>query len=258
MNFLGIIPARYASTRLAGKPLADIAGKTMIQWVYEAASKALNTVYVATDDKRIADVVAAFGGKFVMTKAEHVNGTSRCLEAFDHIKGIESLRFDAVINVQGDEPLLHPESLEMLKSCFADGEVDFATLVKPITSTEDLFSDSDVFVTLNKFNEAMYFSRSVIPFVRGQQKEDWLAHGTFYKHLGLYAYTYEALSTFAALPPSPLEMLENLEQLRWLENGGKIRAAITPHDSYSVDTETDLLRVREIMAQQQVKSTSSK
>lgn len=248
MNFLGIIPARYGSTRLTGKPLADIAGKPMIQWVYEEACKALPTVYVATDDTRIADAVAGFGGNVVMTDVNHFNGTSRCLEAWDKIKAVEQAHFDAVINVQGDEPLLHYHSLEELKSCFTGADVTFATLAIPVTNPNDFFNESEVYVTFNAHMEALYFSRSVIPFVRGMKKEQWLQAGTFYKHLGLYAYTYDTLSKFAAMPPSRLEKLESLEQLRWIENGGRIKIGITSHESCSVDTQADLNRVREIMA----------
>ncbi len=247
MIFLGIIPARYGSTRLEGKPLVDIGGKPMIQWVYEESCKALETVYVATDDERIAEAVKAFNGKVVMTGTNHQNGTTRCLEAWDKIAEIEGLQFDAALNIQGDEPLLHHGSLEDLKQCFADGTTEFATLVIPVNSEEDLFNDSEVFVTFNKNMEALYFSRSVIPHMRGRHKMHWLEAGKFYKHLGLYAYTHEALSQFAAMPPSELEQFENLEQLRWLENGGRIKVGITEHESIPVDTMDDLKRVREIM-----------
>ena len=248
MNFLGIIPARYGSTRLEGKPLVDIVGKPMIQWVYEESLKALDAVYVATDDERIANVVTAFGGKVIMTSADHQNGTTRCLEAWDKIKAIENQEFEAVLNIQGDEPLFHHGSLEDLKNCFADGQTQFATLVIPVASEEDLFNDSEVFVTFNKNMDALYFSRSVIPHIRGRHKMYWLEAGKFYKHLGLYAYTYEALSQFAAMPLSALEHYESLEQLRWLENGGRIKVGITAHESIPVDTMDDLKRVREIIA----------
>lgn len=249
MNFLGIIPARYASTRLPGKPLVDIAGKPMIQWVYEAAKKAIETVYIATDDERIAEATKAFGGKVVLTRADHANGTSRCLEAWEKIKEIEGDRFDAAINIQGDEPLLNPISLEELKNCFADGQTEFATLVLPVVNEADLLNESEVFVTFTKYFEALYFSRSVIPAMRGLRKEQWFEFGSFHKHLGLYAYTFEALQRFAAMPVSQLEQYESLEQLRWLENGGKIKIGITQHDSIPVDTEEDLERVRALMKQ---------
>ena len=248
MNFLGIIPARYGSTRLEGKPLVDICGKPMIQWVYEESVKALDAVYVATDDERIKAVVEGFGGKVVMTSPSHDNGTTRCLEAWEKIQKIEDQKFDAALNIQGDEPLLHHGSLEDLKKCFEGGETSFATLVIPVTNLEDLFNDSEVFVTFNKKMDALYFSRSVIPAVRGRHKIHWLEVTTFHKHLGLYAYTYEALKEFASLPPSRLEQLESLEQNRWLENGESIKVGITEHDSIPVDTLDDLKRVREIMS----------
>lgn len=252
MNFLGIIPARYGSTRLEGKPLVDICGKSMIEWVYDESCKAMDTVYVATDDDRIAETVRGFGGNVVMTSNDHENGTSRCLEAWEIIKALESQSFDAVLNIQGDEPLLHHGSLEDLKACFEGGETQFATLVIPVTAEEDLFNDSEVFVTFNKKMDALYFSRSVIPHIRGRHKMHWLEEGKFYKHLGLYAYTYDALSTFADMPSSDLEQFENLEQLRWLENGGQIKVGITQHESIPVDTMDDLKRVREIMAKRTV------
>jgi 3-deoxy-manno-octulosonate cytidylyltransferase (CMP-KDO synthetase) len=246
MNFLGIIPARYASTRLPGKPLVDICGKPMLQWVYEAATKAINTVYVATDDSRIVEAVNAFGGKVVLTRPDHTNGTTRCLEAWEKIKEIEGDRFQAAINIQGDEPLLNPISLHELQNCFADGQTEFATLVLPVVNEADLLNESEVFVTFTKNHEALYFSRSVIPAMRGLQKEQWFEFGTFHKHLGLYAYTYAALQRFAALPISILEQYESLEQLRWLENGGKIKVGITQYDSIPVDTPEDLERVRQM------------
>ncbi len=248
MNFLGIIPARYGSTRLEGKPLVDIAGKPMIQWVYEETCKALQTVYVATDDERIASVVRGFGGKVVLTASHHVNGTSRCLEAWNLINAIENKTFDAALNIQGDEPMLHHGALEDLKNCFSDGQTEFATLVIPVTNAQDLLHDADVFVTFTQQKNALYFSRAVIPTIRGQQKKDWLQFGKFYKHMGLYAYTFNTLQAFANMAPGHLEMCESLEQLRWLENGGNIKIGITTHESKSVDTPEDLKRVREFMA----------
>ena len=248
MKFLGIIPARYGSTRLEGKPLVDICGKTMIEWVYNESCKALDTVYVATDDERIAKVVRDFGGKVVLTSSNHENGTTRCLEAWNLINEIENQSFDAALNIQGDEPLLHYGSLEDLKNCFEDGETKFATLVIPVTTEEDLFNDSEVFVTFNNNMDALYFSRSVIPHIRGRHKLHWLEDGKFHKHLGLYAYTYKTLKEFSSMPPSQLENYECLEQLRWLENGGQIKIGITQHESIPVDTLDDLKRVRETMA----------
>ena len=247
MEFLGIIPARFGSTRLEGKPLVDICGKPMIQWVYEESIKSLDAVYVATDDERIKAEVESFGGKVVMTSPDHDNGTTRCLEAWDAIKAIEGDRFDAALNIQGDEPLLHHGSLEDLKSCFKKADTRFATLVIPVKNLEDLFNDSEVFVTFDRHMNASYFSRSVIPFIRGRHKIHWLEEADFHKHLGLYAYTYEALKEFASLEPTRLEKLESLEQNRWIENGYDIRIGITEHDSIPVDTMDDLKKVRRIM-----------
>lgn len=250
MNFLGLIPARYGSTRFAGKPLQDIAGKTMIQRVYEKATQALETVYVATDDQRIADAVSTFGGKFIMTSENHENGTSRCLEAWDKIKVLEGDTFDVAINIQGDEPLLNPESIEHIKSCFGDATTQFATLVIPAKRQEDVQDGNGVFVTVSKEMNALYFSRAVIPTLRNFPKDEWFANHPYYKHLGMYAYTYSALSEFSNMEPSPLELAEMLEQNRWIENGKQIKVGITPHEVIAVDTPEDLERVRAILKKQ--------
>lgn len=247
MKFLGIIPARYGSTRLEGKPLADINGKPMIQHVYERAQKALETVYVATDDKRIFKTVESFGGKVIMTSKNHSTGTNRCLEAYQKIQKISETQYNVVINIQGDEPLLAKENLTSLKKCFKDPQTKLATLITPVVRLDDLFNESEVFVTFNKNYFALYFSRSVIPHIRGVDKTKWLKKTTIYKHLGFYAYTIETLEEFASLPESGLEKMESLEQNRWLENGGKIKLGFTSHDSISVDTIDDLERVRKMM-----------
>jgi len=247
-NFVGIIPARYQSTRLPGKPLANICGKPMIQWVYERSTQALPMVYVATDDERIFDAVKKFKGNAVLTNPDHVNGTSRCLEAFEKISIETKKSFDVVINIQGDEPLIRPEALNELMLCFNDEKVDFATLAIAATDTSDFESNSDVWLVMNENREALYFSRSVIPFIRGMAKEQWAAAQKHYKHIGLYGYTPAALQKFASLPPAPLEMIESLEQLRWLENGGKIKVGITQHKSHSVDTPEDLAKVIALVA----------
>lgn len=247
MNFIGIIPARYASTRLEGKPLAQINGKPMIQWVYEKASKALDSVYVATDDNRIKEAVEAFGGKVVLTDKNHLNGTTRCLEAAQIIQEEISIQADVIVNIQGDEPMLEPEQLKTLMNCFEDEQTEFATLITPVKRIEDLQNNSEVFVTKDLEDFALYFSRNVIPHIRGTQLSDYLQKTTIYKHLGLYAYTLEALNVFAELEPSNLEQLEGLEQLRWIENGGLIKCGITEHDSIPVDTPEDLERVRAMM-----------
>ncbi|MDX5326391.1 MAG: 3-deoxy-manno-octulosonate cytidylyltransferase [Bacteroidota bacterium] len=247
MEFLGIIPARYGSTRLEGKPLVDICGKPMIQWVYEQATQALEHVYVATDDNRIAETVKEFGGKVIMTSPDHHNGTSRCLEAYEKIVQLEGRDFDAAINIQGDEPMLEAASLKDLIKCFDEPGTEFATLVIPVSTVEELFNDSEVFVTFDLNMNALYFSRSVIPHVRGHHKIHWLKHTMIHKHLGLYAYTLEALRDFSKMPPSRLEKLESLEQNRWIENGRKIRIGVTTHESIPVDTKDDLRLVRELM-----------
>jgi 3-deoxy-manno-octulosonate cytidylyltransferase (CMP-KDO synthetase) len=247
MRFLGIIPARYASTRLEGKPLIDIAGKPMIQWVYERAAEALQDVYVATDDARIEKAVNDFGGQAIMTSPEHSTGTNRCLEAFETIEEQTDDPFDVVINIQGDEPLLHPSQLQVLMDCFDVSDTEIATLVMPVTEVEDLFNESEAFVTVDKDLRALYFSRSVIPALKGRPKKEWIRHHTYYKHVGMYAFTPEALRQFAALPQSKLEVAEGLEQNRWLENGGRIRVALTEHQSIPVDTLDDLVRIRKIM-----------
>lgn len=247
MNYLGIIPARYGSTRLEGKPLADIEGKSMIQRVYEQASKAIEHVYVATDDARIEEEVLRFGGKVVMTSPHHPTGTNRCLEALNKIQAQSNISFDVVINVQGDEPLLVPEQLGELMACFNDNRTELATLITPVLRMDDLFNESEVFVVFNKDLFALYFSREVIPHIHGMHKTKWLANNKYHKHLGLYGYTTKALKAFAELPQSNLETTESLEQNRWLENGGNIKLAVTKHDSIPVDTIDDLERVRAII-----------
>lgn len=247
MEFLGIIPARYGSTRLEGKPLVDIKGKPMIQWVYEKTKLALNHVVVATDDERIMTVVKEFGGEAVMTSAAHTTGTNRCLEALQKANKFHNTNFDVVINIQGDEPMLHPDQIKTLIHCFDDPNAELASLVIPVTDPIDLDNESEVFVTFDKDMNALYFSRAVIPVVHGVERRDWMNHTTFYKHLGLYGYTAEALKKFANLPQSKLEKSEKLEQNRWIENGGKIKMGITEHQSIPVDTREDLKRIREII-----------
>lgn len=246
MKFLGVIPARYGSTRLEGKPLADIHGKPMIQWVYEKASQAIDDVVVATDDQRIVNAVEAFGGRAVMTAADHQTGTNRCLEAFELVDGNQG-RYDVVINIQGDEPMLDPDQLSTLKKCFDNPGTELATLVIPVTDAFDLENNSEVFVTFTKNKKALYFSRAVIPVVYNIPKDQWLDYNTFYKHVGLYGYTAEALRKFAKLPQSNLELTEKLEQNRWIEDGGDIWIGITEHQSIPVDTQSDLERIRKMM-----------
>lgn len=247
MNVLGIIPARYGSTRLEGKPLLDIGGKTMIQRVYEQASKALEHVYVATDDVRIEKEVLSFGGKVVMTDESHSTGTNRCLEAFDMVQNNCDHGFDAVINIQGDEPLLDPQHIHDLVNCFNDSTTSMATLIMPIKNGSELIPESDVYVVINNNQNALYFSREVIPHVRNIERKNWTDHHTYYKHIGMYGFTPEAIHQFAGLQQTNLEKAESLEQNRWLEHGFQIKAAITDHDSISVDTMRDLEIVRQIV-----------
>ncbi len=242
MQFIGIIPARYASTRFPGKPLVDICGKPMIQRVYEQAKKALDNVIVATDDERIYNTVRGFGGEVVMTRADHKCGTDRCLEAYEQITGNrQQTTEDVIINIQGDEPFIQPEQIEAIKSCFP---TEIATLVKPYT-TEDSWEDLEnpntpkvVFSAVD--NHAVLFSRSIIPYLRGVDKQDWLAQGKHYRHIGMYAYRADILKQITQLPQSPMEKAESLEQLRWLENGYQIKVAVCETYSMGIDTPADL------------------
>ena len=242
MKFIGIIPARYASTRFPGKPLADMAGKPMIQRVYEQVVGSVDKVCVATDDERIEAAVRAFGGNVVMTSDRHRSGTDRCFEAYQKV----GEGFDIVINIQGDEPFIHPEQIETIKACFTDDTVQIATLVKPFAPNadfeQDLFNPNSPKVVVNRKGEAMYFSRSIIPYVRGKQYTEWLANQTFYKHIGMYAYRADVLAEITTLPQSPLELAESLEQLRWLENGYKIKVGITTQETIGIDTPEDLAK----------------
>lgn len=237
MKILGIIPARYASSRFPAKMLADIKGKPMIQHVYERASmaKCIDKLVVATDDERIAKVVRAFGGAAVITKETHQSGTDRCFEALS----LTNQHFDYVINIQGDEPFIIPEQIALLASKL-DGKTEIATLIIRALDNEKLFHIGEVKVVLDKDENGVYFSRQVIPFLRNIPQEDWLNHHQFYRHVGMYAYRADILAQITELLPSSLEKAESLEQLRWIENGFKIKTAITEHDSYCVDTPEDL------------------
>ncbi len=239
MKFIGIIPARYASTRLPAKPLALLGGKTVIQRVYEQVADVLDDAYVATDDERIEAAVKAFGGKVVMTSVNHKSGTDRCYEAYTKI-GEE---FDVVINIQGDEPFIQPSQLETIKACFDDSSTQIATLVKPFTADNSFTALENVNspkVVLNKNMNALYFSRFIIPYQRNAEKQEWLKNHIYYKHIGLYAYRAEVLKEITSLPQSSLELAESLEQLRWLENGYIIKAGITEVETIGIDTPQDL------------------
>lgn len=249
MKFTAIIPARYESTRFPGKPLAMLGSKPMIQWVYENAAKALEHVWVATDDERIMNAVQNFGGNAIETLSTHKSGTDRCAEAA--IKLSSEFDFDVVINVQGDEPFIQAEQIELLKSCF-DGDTQIATLVKKVENTEELFNVNRPKVVVDNANNALYFSRSPIPYVRGKEKDDWLKHGTFWAHIGMYAYTTHTLQAITKLPQGKLELTESLEQLRWLENGFKIRTAETHHQSVGIDTPDDLEHALQLLRKNMV------
>lgn len=242
---VGIIPARYASTRLPGKPLIDIDGKSMIQRVYEQASKSksLQQIVVATDDQRIFDHVTGFGGEVVMTGERHPSGTDRCWEAAQQLSG----NFKYVINIQGDEPFIDPSQIDTLAEVLKDETTELATLIIPVIDHETLFDYGEVKVTLNADMEALYFSRMVIPYIKGIDQKQWHLNHTFYRHVGMYAYRTDVLGRITQLSVSSLEKAESLEQLRWLENGFKIKCAITDFESHCIDTPEDVERVLKMM-----------
>lgn len=240
MNILGIIPARYASTRFPGKPLADIKGKTMIHRVFENTKKTLSNVVVATDSRLIEKEVKQFGGNVIITSKNHKSGTDRCAEALDKYEKETEKIFDIVINIQGDEPFIHREHLTKLIDCFNDSKTEIATLINEIKSNNDIFNPNKPKVIINNHKYAIYFSRSPIPYLRGVEKENWHLHHTFYQHIGIYAYRSEILKKITKLTVSGLEVAESLEQNRWLENGFKIKTDITDKKSISVDTPEDL------------------
>lgn len=246
MKFIGIIPARYASTRFPAKPLALLGGKTVIQRVYEQVIGALDEAWVATDDERIEAQVKAFGGKAVMTSVHHKSGTDRCYEAFAKVGS----GYDIIVNVQGDEPFIQRSQLETIKTCFEEPSTQIATLVKPFTSSmgmEALENINSPKVVVDKDNYALYFSRSVIPFQRNREKKDWIGSHYYYKHIGLYAYRADVLRAITSLPQSSLELAESLEQLRWLENGFRIKVGVTDVETIGIDTPADLQRAEEFL-----------
>ena len=247
MKFIGLIPARYASTRFPGKPLALLAGKPVIQHVYEQASKVLDAVYVATDDERIYNKVEEFGGKAVMTSTEHHSGTDRIEEALQKVGG----DFDVVVNIQGDEPFIQKSQIETLCKCFDDKNTQIVTLGKPFESIEAVENPNSPKIVLDNNGYAMYFSRSIIPFIRGIEKSEWLKKHTFLKHLGVYAYRSNVLNEITKLPQSELELAESLEQLRWLQNGYKIKVGLTNAETVGIDTPDDLKRAEEFIRNRQ-------
>ena len=243
MKFIGLIPARYASTRFPGKPLALLNGKPVIQHVYEQAAKVLDAVYVATDDERIYNKVLAFRGKAVMTSTEHHSGTDRIEEALEKVGG----DFDVVVNIQGDEPFIAQSQIETLCQCFVDKATQIATLGKPFECIEAAENPNSPKIVVDNRGYALYFSRSIIPFVRGTERQDWLSKYPFLKHLGIYAYRTNVLKEITKLPQSSLELAESLEQLRWLQNGYRIKVGLTDVETVGIDTPDDLQRAEEFI-----------
>ena len=248
MKFIGIIPARYASTRFPAKPLAMLGGKPVIQRVYEQVCGVLDEAYVATDDERIETAVKSFGGKVVMTSVNHKSGTDRCYEAYTKVGD----GYDVIVNIQGDEPFIQRSQLEAVKTCFDDETTQIATLVKPFTPENGFDALENVNspkVVVDKRMNALYFSRSIIPFMRNKDKNEWLSGHTYYKHIGLYAYRASVLKEITSLPQSSLELAESLEQLRWLENGYKIKVGLTNVETIGIDTPADLERAENFLKQ---------
>lgn len=246
MKFIGIIPARYSSSRFPGKPLAILGGKPVIEHVYRQVSSVMEDVFVATDDQRIYDAVEAFGGKAIMTRSDHKSGTDRICEALEKVGG----SFDVVINIQGDEPFIQKSQLETVMQCFDDPRTQIATLGKSFELMEAVENPNSPKIVLDNDGYALYFSRSVIPFVRGKEHEEWLSHFPYLKHIGLYAYRTEVLREVSKLPQSTLELAESLEQLRWLQNGYKIKVGLTNVETIGIDTPEDLQRAEEKMSNQ--------
>jgi 3-deoxy-manno-octulosonate cytidylyltransferase (CMP-KDO synthetase) len=252
MKFTAVIPARYASTRFPGKPLAMLGGKTVIQRVYEQAASVLSEVYVATDDERILSAVEAFGGRAVMTRTDHKSGTDRIEEAVEKIEkqGMDKEgQGDVIINIQGDEPFVQPSQIKTLMALFDDPETQIGTLGKRFESMEAVQNPNSPKIVTDHRGFALYFSRSVIPFIRGIEVEDWLSHYPFLKHLGVYAYRREVLAEVTKLPQGVLEKAESLEQLRWLENGYRIRVGMTEVETVGIDTPADLERAEQFLKQ---------
>lgn len=243
MKFIAVIPARYSSSRFPGKPLAVLAGKPVIQRVYEQVTKVLSEAWVATDDERIYNTVSDFGGKAVMTRQDHKSGTDRIEEAVEKIK----TDADVIVNIQGDEPFIQPSQIETVCKQFDNPSTQIATIGKPFTSMEAVENPNSPKIVSDVNGFALYFSRSVIPYVRGVEEKEWLSHFPFLKHLGIYAYRREVLREITRLPQSPLEKAESLEQLRWLQNGYRIRVGITNVETVGIDTPDDLRRAEEFL-----------
>jgi len=244
MNILGIIPARYASTRFPGKPLIEIAGKSMIQRVYEQAKKcdSLAEVIVATDDERIFKHVHDFGGVAIITSPDHQSGTDRCAEV-----ALKHPQYDVIINIQGDEPYIDPEQITKVAACFTNKDVQLSTLIKKIITLEELNNPNSPKVVINKHSEAIYFSRTPLPYLRGHEPKDWLKHFIYFKHIGIYGYRADILQQVTKLAISSLEKAESLEQLRWVENGYCIRVAETELETHAIDVPEDLDKLKHFL-----------
>jgi 3-deoxy-manno-octulosonate cytidylyltransferase (CMP-KDO synthetase) len=245
MKILGVIPSRYESSRFPGKPLAMINGKSMIQRVYEQVKKSskITDVIVATDDERILNHIADFDGKAIMTSSSHLNGTSRCYEVFEKANIEKAGFYEAVVNIQGDEPFINPEQIDRVCETLIQQKAGIATLAKKIEDDDELFSPNTVKVVFDNSKKALYFSRNPIPFLRSFKKEDWLKNATFYKHIGIYGFLAITLNQIMELKPSNLELTESLEQLRWLENGLDIGIDLTNYESVGIDTPEDLKKL---------------
>jgi 3-deoxy-manno-octulosonate cytidylyltransferase (CMP-KDO synthetase) len=241
IKILGIIPSRFGSSRFPGKPLIDLAGKSMIQRVYEQAKKAksLSDVMVATDDERIFNHVEKFGGKAMMTSSSHQSGTDRCAEILEKLNS----EFHAVINIQGDEPFINPDQIDLLAKCFDDDKTELATLINQTEDSSLIQNPNRIKVVIDKNNQALYFSRSAIPFMKEIPTTDWAKHHPYFLHIGIYGYRSDILKAITNLPVSSLEKTESLEQLRWLENGYRIKVAKTNFESYSIDSPEDVNNV---------------
>ncbi|HMP99075.1 MAG TPA: 3-deoxy-manno-octulosonate cytidylyltransferase [Cyclobacteriaceae bacterium] len=244
MRILGIIPARYASTRFHAKALVDIGGKTMVRRVYEQVQKSqsISKIVVATDHELIANEVKSFGGEVCMTSTEHKSGTERCME----VVKLQKEKFDYVINIQGDEPFISPKQIDTL-GYLLNGKIQLATLIKQIGNTEELINPNIVKVIFDKQQEAIYFSRSAIPYARGLEQNEWLNNHKYYKHIGMYAYRCDILEEITKLSPTPLEKAESLEQLRWIEHGFKIKVNETKVESIGIDTPADLEKALKLL-----------
>lgn len=243
MKFIGIIPARYASSRFPGKPLAMLGGKMVIERVVEQVSSILDNVYVATDDQRIYDAVTGFGGRAIMTRTDHQSGTDRIREAYEKI----GENVDVIINIQGDEPFIQQSQIKTVMECFNDENTQIATLGKPFETMEAVQNPNSPKIVIDNNGYAMYFSRSEIPFVRNTDKKEWINKYPFMKHIGLYAYRSNVLKEITELPQSSLELAESLEQLRWLQNGYKIKVGTTDVETVGIDTPDDLKRAEEYL-----------